>query len=112
MKTKAIPTVFTNSGLGKVLQKMWLQEQSMILAQNYSQQKTDFILVVPDDGTPQARVMFCELTMLNESDFEEFSIYVDKIQNYVAKNKAEDRMVVIFLSNEGRISYYTIRKVM
>lgn len=97
-------TVFTNSEVGKLLQKYWLQEFQKVLSENYNEQEHDYILVVPDGQSDLARTMF----MNNKSDSMTFGEIGNRILEYVNKNKKQGKMVVIFMNREGRISYYTI----
>lgn len=100
------PTVFTNSELGKLTQKFWLQENMTILCQHYDEKADDFILVVPNEDK-NAVTMFMNLKDNSIQDFEIRS----KIHHYVTKNKSSERIVVIFMNLEGRVSYYTVHRV-
>jgi hypothetical protein len=97
-------TVFTNSEVGKLLQKYWLQEFQKVLSKNYNEQEHDYILVVPDGQSDQARTMFMDI----KSDGMPICEIRNRIHEYVNKNKKQGKIVVIFLNPECRISYYTI----
>lgn len=100
-----IDTVFTNSEIGKLLQKYWLQEFQKVLSENYNDQEHDYILVIPDNQTGlDAKTMFMDL----KSNTMPFGEIRNRIHKYVNKNKKKGKIVVIFINREGRISYYTI----
>ena len=98
---KNIPTVFTNTELGKSLQRMWLIENQSVLSKNFVEQKADFVLVVPSGTNANARFM-------NLDDMPKCEIK-ERISNYILQKKGDDNVIVIFMNPEGRVSYYAIR---
>ena len=106
--TTQTPTVFTNNEIGKQMQRIWLQENHVILSRTKLESETDFILVTPLNGDRKnAKTQFLNLSQLpdwNENPAE----ITTKIIYYVIKMSTEDKVVVIFINPEGRVSYYTI----
>lgn len=101
---KTLQTVFTNSKIGKEMQRYWLVEFQEVLVKNHREQNSDFVLIVPTE-TNQANAVFC-----NFSDVTIIDAKVGgKIINYALKNRGKDKMVVVFLNLEGRVSYYTMK---
>lgn len=102
-----MPTVFTNTEIGKQLQKMWLMENQAILSKTYRENKSDLILVTPHDNAGKnsacAFMKSDEIENLRTID----RVITDRISNYVLKNKSEGKVIVIFMNLEGRLSYYT-----
>ena len=97
-------TVFTNSEVGKLLQKFWLQEFQKVLSEKYNEQEHDYILVVPDGISGLARTMFIDSKLDSMPSCE----IRTRIHEYVHKNKKQGKIVVIFCNPEGRMSYYTM----
>jgi hypothetical protein len=102
-----MPTVFTNTEIGKQLQKMWLEENKSILTKTYRETKADFIWVTPNDFAGE--ISACTFIKLDELENLRSlgDRIVDRIRSYILEKKSDGKVIVIFMNLEGRLSYYT-----
>lgn len=101
-------TVFTNNERGKLLQKAWINEFILQIAKVIDEQeeKTDFILVSPD-GAKNAKVGFYNLKQFHQTKGLRKK---DRkpIIDWVKSHNAPGFLSVIFVNNQGRVSFYDV----
>jgi hypothetical protein len=100
-------TVFTNTQLGINLQKMWINEHRDTLILNYKKNKSDYILVLPDEKE-NALVNFCSINEHLDL-LPSFGDIIKNINSYTIANKASDKLVIFFANLQGRLSKYAIQ---
>lgn len=101
-------TVFTNNERGKLLQKAWINEFILQISKVIDEQeeKTDFIVVSPD-GAKNANVALYNLKQFHQSRGMRKK---DKkpIIDWVKSHNAPGFLSVIFVNNQGRVSFYDV----
>ena len=101
-------TVFTNNERGKLLQKAWINEFILQISKVIDEQeeKTDFIVVSPD-GAKNAKVALYNLKQFHQS--KAFNKKAKKpIIDWVKSHNAPGFLSVIFVNNQGRVSFYDV----
>lgn len=102
-------TVFANNSKARVLQKQWLAMHRNILFRTVDDEKSEFVLVTPNDSKGKiARTQFIDVNEFN-SDMGIYYLIKNRICDYVHKNNGNGKLVVIFMNTKGGISYYTIQ---